>query len=87
MQAFEALEDPRRRASCAYPLDELLLTALCVVTRGADDWGSVALWAKKSWTGCGGSCPLTAAWPRTTPSAGCSRCSMPSASRPASSPG
>ncbi|MFT7723754.1 MAG: transposase family protein [Roseateles sp.] len=38
MQAFEALEDPRRRASCAYPLDELLLTALCAVTSGADDW-------------------------------------------------
>ena len=47
MEAFENLEDPRRRASCAYALDELLLTALCAVTSGADDWVSVALWAEE----------------------------------------
>lgn len=47
IEAFEDLEDPRRRASCAYALDGLLLTALCAVTSGADDWVSVALWGEE----------------------------------------
>lgn len=37
VQAFEALEDPRSR-ECTYPLQELLLAALCAVTSGADDF-------------------------------------------------
>lgn len=44
-QAFEALEDPRSR-KCAYPLEELLLAALCAITRGADDWVGVTRWAR-----------------------------------------
>lgn len=47
IEAFESLEDPRRQASCAYPLDEMLLTALCAVISGADDWVSVALWGRE----------------------------------------
>jgi hypothetical protein len=42
MEAFETLEDPRRRlASCDYPLQELLLTALCAIGSGVDDWVDV----------------------------------------------
>lgn len=44
LQAFEALEDPRRRR-CTYPLQELLLVALSAVTSGADDWVSAVEWA------------------------------------------
>lgn len=48
MEAFETLEDPRRRlASCDYPLQELLLTALCAVGSGVDDWVDVALWGQE----------------------------------------
>ncbi|HET9641768.1 MAG TPA: ISAs1 family transposase [Burkholderiaceae bacterium] len=48
MEAFETLEDPRRRlASCNYPLQELLLTALCAISSGADDWVDVALWGRE----------------------------------------
>ena len=73
MESFEALEDPRRRlASCDYPLQELLLTALCAISSGADDWVDVGLWGSRSSTGCGDSSRLRTALPRTTPSAGCS---------------
>jgi len=48
MESFETLEDPRRRlASCDYPLQELLLTALCAISSGADDWVDVGLWGKE----------------------------------------
>src|SRR5580765_7093517 len=48
MEAFETLQDPRRRlASCHYPLRELLLTALCAISSGADDWVDVALWGRE----------------------------------------
>jgi predicted transposase YbfD/YdcC len=47
MEAFETLEDPRRCASCSYPLVELLLTALCAIASGADDWVGVALWGRE----------------------------------------
>jgi predicted transposase YbfD/YdcC len=48
METFEDLEDPRRRlASCNYPLQELLLTALCAISSGADDWVDVALWGRE----------------------------------------
>ena len=45
LSAFEELEDPRSR-TCPYPLQELLLVALCAVTSGADDWVSVARWGR-----------------------------------------
>jgi predicted transposase YbfD/YdcC len=48
MEAFETLEDPRRRlASCDHALQELLLTALCAISSGADDWVDVALWGRE----------------------------------------
>jgi predicted transposase YbfD/YdcC len=37
------LHDPRSR-KCLYPLEELLLVALCAITSGADGWVSVAEW-------------------------------------------
>ena len=43
LQAFEGLEDPRSRV-CAYPLDELLLVALCAITSGAESWVTVVEW-------------------------------------------
>ena len=36
LRAFADLPDPRSR-TCAYPLDELLLVALCAITSGAED--------------------------------------------------
>jgi predicted transposase YbfD/YdcC len=47
MDAFEPLEDPRRLKSCDYPLQELLLTALCAISAAADDWVEVALWGRE----------------------------------------
>lgn len=46
MQAFETLPDPRRTPSCAYPLQEMLLVALCAITSDADDWVHVAMWGQ-----------------------------------------
>lgn len=47
MNAFEPLEDPRRRKSCRYPLQELLLAALCAISASADDWVEVAAWGRE----------------------------------------
>ena len=47
MEAFEPLEDSRRKKSCRYPLQELLLTALCAISAAADDWVEVAAWGKE----------------------------------------
>lgn len=50
LEHFEDLEDPRTR--CArHGLMELLLTAICAVLSGADNWAAVALWgrAKRDW--------------------------------------
>lgn len=45
LQALEALEDPRKQTGrLQYPLQELLLTALCAVSAGAEDWVDVAEW-------------------------------------------
>ena len=39
MQRFEDLDDPRRQSGrFQYPLQELLLTALCAVAAGAEDY-------------------------------------------------
>lgn len=45
LDAFTELQDPRGR-ECPYPLDELLLVALCAITSGAEGWVSVAEWGK-----------------------------------------
>ena len=45
LEAFAELNDPRGR-ECAYPLDELLLVALCAITSGAEGWVSVADWGR-----------------------------------------
>jgi predicted transposase YbfD/YdcC len=47
MDAFESLEDPRRLKSCDYPLEELLLTAVCAISASADDWVEVAAWGEE----------------------------------------
>lgn len=47
MRAFEPLEDPRRLKSCRYPLQELLLVALCAISASADDWVEVAVWGRE----------------------------------------
>jgi predicted transposase YbfD/YdcC len=51
LHSFDDLSDPRVAARCAYPLQELLLVALCAVTCDADDWVHVAEWgqAKLDW--------------------------------------
>jgi predicted transposase YbfD/YdcC len=47
VQAFDDLEDPRKQAGrFQYPLQELLLTALCAVCAGAEDWVDVAEWGE-----------------------------------------
>ena len=43
LEAFEELSDPRAR-ECAYPLEELLLGAICAVISGAESWTSVVEW-------------------------------------------
>jgi predicted transposase YbfD/YdcC len=43
---FDDLPDPRVASRCAYPLQEMLLVALCAVTCDADDWVHVAEWGE-----------------------------------------
>jgi predicted transposase YbfD/YdcC len=45
LDAFSSLSDPRSR-KCAYPLDELLLVALCAITSGAETWVEVVDWGE-----------------------------------------
>ncbi|MEX3583754.1 MAG: transposase family protein [Burkholderia sp.] len=45
MDAFVELRDPRCR-QCRYPLDEIMLTALCAVRCGVEDWETMALWRR-----------------------------------------
>lgn len=45
LDAFADVQDPRGR-ECPYPLDELLLVALCAITSGAEGWVCVAEWGK-----------------------------------------
>lgn len=45
MEAFAELNDLRWRA-CRYPLDENLLTTLCTVLCGVDDWETMTLWER-----------------------------------------
>jgi len=46
MQDFEELADPRRMHGRVYPLQEMLLVALCAITCDADDWVHVAEWGE-----------------------------------------
>jgi hypothetical protein len=46
LQEFEALRDPRREHLRAYPLQEMLLVALCAISSDADDWVHVAEWGE-----------------------------------------
>lgn len=46
LQEFEDLEDPRQSDRCQYPLQEMLLVALCAVSSDADDWVHVAEWGR-----------------------------------------
>lgn len=45
MSAFAELRDPRWR-KCRYPLDEVLLSALCAVLCGVEDWETMSLWGR-----------------------------------------
>lgn len=46
LEHFSHLQDPRTRRS-DYPLEELLLTALCAILSGADNWVDVADWGRE----------------------------------------
>lgn len=45
MAAFAELRDPRWR-KCRYRLDEILLSALCAVLCGVEDWETMSLWGR-----------------------------------------
>lgn len=45
LEHFSELKDGRRRIP-QYPLEEILLVALCGMLSGADDWTTIALWGK-----------------------------------------
>lgn len=45
LEAFSDLTDPRCRA-CEYPLEELLLVAICGITSGAEGWVEVVQWGQ-----------------------------------------
>lgn len=47
MDALEPLVRPRRRKSCDYPLQELLLMAVCAISDSADDRVEVAAWGRE----------------------------------------
>lgn len=42
LKHFNGLEDPRQHVKVIYPLEELLLVALCAVIAGCDDWVEIA---------------------------------------------
>ncbi len=47
MRRFEDLDDPRKPSGrFQYPLQELLLTALCAISAGAEDWVDVSEWGE-----------------------------------------
>lgn len=48
---FAVVEDPRVEYLLDYPLEEILIIAICAVICGADDWVAVADWAtaKEAW--------------------------------------
>lgn len=46
LEHFSHLQDPRTR-HLEHPLDELLLTALCAILSGADNWVHVAAWGRE----------------------------------------
>ena len=46
LEHFSDLQDPRTR-HLEHPLDELLLTALCAILSGADNWMHVADWGRE----------------------------------------
>jgi predicted transposase YbfD/YdcC len=47
LEHFALLSDPRQSMKVLYRLDEVLLSTLCAVLRGADGWVSVALFGKQ----------------------------------------
>lgn len=57
MEAFVDLHDPRWRR-CRYPLEEILLSALCAVLCGVEDWESMSLWGQSQLTWLRGMLPF-----------------------------
>lgn len=47
LDCFESLQDPRQSGKVTYPLDEILLLALCAVISGAVHWTTIALYGQK----------------------------------------
>ncbi len=44
---FETMDDPRQQAKLLYPLQEVLLLALCAVLSGAQSWVAIAAFGRK----------------------------------------
>ena len=68
---FTGLEDPRATGRCEHQLLDILVIAVCAVIGEAESFEDIALYGrcKQAWLGPSWSC--RAAFPRTTPSAGC----------------
>ncbi len=45
---FSGLNDPRQAGKVFYPLDEVMLLALCGVVAGADDFVEISLWGQEN---------------------------------------
>lgn len=85
---FVSIEDPRQSAKVEHDLVELLVLAVNAVLVGADTFVEIELWAREKLDWLRGYLRLTpTAFPRTTPSGGCSGSSIPGSSRLPSVPG
>ena len=84
---FKDLKDPRQQGKVTYPLDEILLLCLLAVLAGAETFVDIALFGCKKLDFCAASGRSRTARQRTIISATSWRCSTPSNSRAASSPG
>jgi hypothetical protein len=85
---FKDLKDPRQQGKVTYPLDEILLLCLLAVLAGAKTFSSISpCSAARNASFCAASVRSRTAHQRTTISATSWRCSTPSNSRDASSPG
>lgn len=50
LEHFAGVVDHRVRGMLTYPLDEMLLTALCAVLSGSDEWEEIAFWGEEHLT-------------------------------------
>lgn len=47
LEHFSSIPDHRVPGMITYPMDELLLTCLCAVLSGSDDWEEISFWGKE----------------------------------------